>query len=314
MKHIHIIAPFQFANGGDWSAIDLYLALREQQQEDSPAALPHPLPAERPQEVLLWSTHPPHQDLAAYPIRQIQAYRNALPDGGILIISGALTEIGHWYDQVSYSRVIVIHNLFASQWLFRLLHRLRQHGRSPVDIVYASAMLKQAVGLAGEIWHPKPHPQRFQPLPRTPKAKDAPFVLGHVSGDNLSKHHPEDIRLYQSLAAAGIHVRVVGGTCLQPWLANTPGVELLPAVAQSAMPAILASMDAFYYRPLGLIREAFGLTVAEAMLAGLPVVVWHQGGYTEVIEHGKNGWLFEQTEQAQQHIMTLAECYEAARQ
>ena len=39
-------------------------------------------------------------------------------------------------------------------------------------------------------------------------------------------------------------------------------------------------------------REGFGLTVAEAMAAGVPVLVSSDQGPAEVIENGKYGWVF----------------------
>jgi len=41
------------------------------------------------------------------------------------------------------------------------------------------------------------------------------------------------------------------------------------------------------------IYDTFGLTVAEAMAAGLPVIVSREAGVAELINHGVNGWIVE---------------------
>jgi glycosyltransferase involved in cell wall biosynthesis len=40
-------------------------------------------------------------------------------------------------------------------------------------------------------------------------------------------------------------------------------------------------------------KEPFGMPVAEAMACGTPVVATRSGGITEIIEHGKTGFLVE---------------------
>ncbi|NIP32684.1 glycosyltransferase, partial [Candidatus Saccharibacteria bacterium] len=37
--------------------------------------------------------------------------------------------------------------------------------------------------------------------------------------------------------------------------------------------------------------ESFGLAVAEAQTAALPVIAYHSAAVTEMIEDGKTGWL-----------------------
>ena len=51
--------------------------------------------------------------------------------------------------------------------------------------------------------------------------------------------------------------------------------------------------------------EGFGRAVAEAMSSGLPVVCENRGGYTELINHGQNGFLFNSTNEAIKIITML---------
>ena len=58
---------------------------------------------------------------------------------------------------------------------------------------------------------------------------------------------------------------------------------------QKDMYAFYALMDAFAFFSE---REAFGRVVAEAMMAGIPVVSTNVGGIPEIVEDGKTGYLF----------------------
>lgn len=81
-------------------------------------------------------------------------------------------------------------------------------------------------------------------------------------------------------------------------------LELLAAGAIPA-PSFLQSLDCFIYRTHPFVPEAWGRVVLEAMAAGLPVVVHAVGGYTEVIQHGHNGFLFHNDEEALAFLLTL---------
>lgn len=279
MTDIHILAPFHLAGGGQWQAIDLYLTLREAHN------------------VTLWSPRVPHKDfINAYPIREIKPYRGELPNAGVLIVGGALTDVGHWYDHMAFQKVIVIHNEFAPDILYKGLHRLTLNGKRNVEVVYVSNMLQDAIKLPGSVLHPFPHPARFKPALQN--KEERPFTVGRISRDVVGKHYYADPDLYRKLSIQEIRVKVIGGTCLQPWLTDTDHIDLLPEIPQLEVPITLSTLDCFYYRTSINIKEAFGLAVVEAMLCELPVVCHRQGGYSELIEHGRNGFLFDSQEEA----------------
>src|SRR5690606_19898777 len=117
------------------------------------------------------------------PITEVKPYQAKLPDRGTLYVVGASTEIGSWYKQVSFEKVIVIHNLFQPHVLYKCLNQLTLDGTRKVEIQYASKMIRDSIGLPGEIAYPFPHPERFQPLARTSASKDK-FTVGRISRDS----------------------------------------------------------------------------------------------------------------------------------
>lgn len=288
MAATHIIAPFLHANGGDWQAIDLYLHLLESTDD-----------------VCLWAAQPPHPVLQQYPIREIRPYQQQVPLDGTLHIVGAATPIGHWYAKGKFDRVVLMHNLFGQEAFYRCMHRLQAMQPQQIEICYASQLVKDSIGLPGEIRHPLPHPGRLSTHPSTAANNNRPFTVGRISQDVKTKHHPRDIALYCELASHGIHIRIVGGTCLAPWLATTSNIEPLPEIAQHEVPAMLASFDCFYYRVSSQSKEAFGMVVAEAALSGLPTVAYDEGGHTEWLRENGNGFLFRSNAEAVDYILDM---------
>jgi glycosyltransferase involved in cell wall biosynthesis len=69
-------------------------------------------------------------------------------------------------------------------------------------------------------------------------------------------------------------------------------VRFCPSVSDDDLPRYLALADVFVF-PSQNRLEGFGLVVAEAMAAGLPVVIADMPGVREVIEPGKEGLLAE---------------------
>ena len=82
-----------------------------------------------------------------------------------------------------------------------------------------------------------------------------------------------------------------------PFVGNVDGVRLLSAGAEPAE-QFLRSLDCFLYRTDPAWTEPWGRVVAEAMSCGLPVVCERRGGYTEFIEDGVDGFLFDTSAEA----------------
>ena len=83
-------------------------------------------------------------------------------------------------------------------------------------------------------------------------------------------------------------------------------VTLLPMGAQEAH-LFLQGLDCFFYRTSEEWLEPWGRIVPEAMACGLPVVCHNRGGYAEIIEHGRNGFLFESQQEALEILLGLKE-------
>lgn len=284
---IHIIAPFTLGNGGDWHAIDLYLQYSKTHQ------------------VMLWSHNPPLAALKAqYPIQEVKPYSGLVPNQGVLIISGARTEIGHWFESGDFDQVILLHNLLSPTVLYKALNRLTRTGKRP-EIVYVSDLVKRFSSLPGRVVYHIPPKERFQPEPKSHNKKRK-FTVGRMSTDTLSKHHYSDKDVYLGLVKdSDIQIRIIGGTCLSPWLGDHQSISLLPTVSQENLPAAYNDLDCFYYRVTSSVKDAFPIVVMEAMLSGLPVVCHRDVGSIEVIQHGINGFVFDTQEEAIEIIKEL---------
>jgi len=283
---IHLLTSFANASGGSENrALELYARLR-----------PHA-------DVTLWSDDPPAAGFSGYPIRSIHPFRGEFPLKGTLIILGPHTRIGQWLGHAGIERTIVIANLHPYHYLFDLLEALDTLGIETPEIVYASEMLRQEIGLPGIVEASPIDLGVFRPVAHR---EERPFTIGRLSRDEAAKHHPKDPALYKMLAAQGCRIRIMGGALFREQLSGDPGIELLEA---GAMPAaeFLGGLDCFFYRTSEQLREASARVVFEAMASGLPVVCGRHGGYADQIRHGENGFLVDSQEEAFDCLMAIGE-------
>lgn len=262
--------------------------------------LVHYLAGRRP--VHLWSTVPPHPAFAAHRIRVIRPFAQEFPVGGMLLIGGVHVPVDLWLPYAKPERVALRYNLARHERLFSLVELIRDATGCEPELLFVSRALQLAVGLPGLL---EPSLIRLDPFLANPLERPArAFTVGRVSRDVPSKHHPDDPALYRMLAARGMRVRIMGGTCLAPVLGQVPGIELLPAGAEDVS-RFYQSLDTMFYRTDGF-NEAYGRVVFEAMASGLPVVAHTDGGYAEFIEPGRSGILIQSQEEAFNALLALA--------
>ncbi len=252
-------------------------------------------------DVRLWTEYEPAASFAlAYPLRRIRPWRFELPFRGTIVFVGVYFRIGHWIRIAQPERVIVIYNTDQPDRLQKNLRRIAGSG-ARADVIVTSPALNRRLGMRLPTLE---SPVDVAPFiaPRRPAQR--PFTIGRLSRDDSTKHHSEDPQLYRMLAEAGVRVRIMGGTCLAAELQGVPGVELLPAGAETPM-AFLRSLDCFVYRTSASWFEGFGRVVFEAMASGLPVVCARQGGYADYLRDGHDCLLFDSTAQAYAGILRL---------
>lgn len=258
--------------------------------------------------VALWSDAAPHRSYAGRGITTVQPFSHRFPKEGVLLIGGVHVRPGVWLKYTRFERIIVLCNLASHALLFSLISSIREATGLEPELVFVSRMLQQSVGLPGRVSHSLMDLQGLVEVAqaRHQRAAGLPsgrFVVGRVSRDAQDKHHPDDPALYRMLASRGMQVRIMGGTCLAPALDGVAGIELLPAGAEPVAD-FYASLDAFFYRT-GVSVEAYGRVVAEAMASGLPVVAHRRGGYVEIVEDGRTGFLIDTQEQAYDALVRL---------
>jgi glycosyltransferase involved in cell wall biosynthesis len=178
-----------------------------------------------------------------------------------------------------------------------------------VEVVYASELSKRSAGNhPGFVQASLIDLNRFVPTASEPSnSASAGFTVGRLSRPASLKHHPDDPALYRQLVDHGCRVRIMGPSQdLKAELSGLESVELLPAYAQDAR-LFLQGLDCFFYRTSEQYLEPSGRVVTEAMACGLLVVCHNRGGYTEWIDDGRNGFLFDTQQEALEILLKLKE-------
>jgi glycosyltransferase involved in cell wall biosynthesis len=281
---IHIINPLGVAHGGsEWEAVSLFEMLSASQYPDK--------------EIRIWSTQRRNRIskyfLSRYPIRCISRFGIKRPKKGTLIFVGAYFKIRHWYDFSNPSRIIIIYNVSEKEELDILYKRSLKICKQ-VEVVHISKWMRSSCSYGGVIHYSPISLIKFQPVR---KAINNVFTVGRLSRDTQDKFSEDDPDLFRMIADMGCRVRLMGATTLESSLSGYKGIEILHAAAEEP-DVFLSSLDCFIYRTHDSWTEPFGRVVMEAMACGLPVVCENKGGYVEVIEHGKNGFLFSDTQEA----------------
>ncbi|MCJ0763587.1 glycosyltransferase [Variovorax terrae] len=254
-------------------------------------------------ETVLWSDAPPHPAFSAHGVRVIRPFAQDFPKGGMLLMGGVHVPLGIWLHHCRPERVALRYNLPQHERLFSLIEHVRAVTGVEPELLFASQALQLSVGLPGVV---EPSLIRLDAFLKTPVERPdrGVFTVGRASRDVPEKHHAEDAALYRMLAAHGVRVRIMGGTCLASQLAGVAGIELLPTGAEEVS-SFYRTLDAVLYRT-GAFYEPYGRVVFEAMASGLPVVAASTGGYAEFLTQEQDGFLFRTQEEAFNLLMRLA--------
>jgi glycosyltransferase involved in cell wall biosynthesis len=290
-KHVHLINPLWSAAGGsEWRTLNLFDLLKDHC------------------DVHLWSEHEPDPlILEKYPVKRIVPKLLRFPKTGTFVFVGAYFPVGPWIRYTRPRRTIFMYNTpTRSNTFFPRLEQLTQKGRRKVEVVYPSELLKRSVNYPGWVQLSPVDIEKFAP-PASKLSGSTPdeFTIGRLSRGVRGKHHPDDPALYRQLINHGCRIRIMGATPrLTNELSSLSSVTLLPPLAEEPH-LFLRSLDCFFYRTHPKLLESWGRVVIEAMACGLPVVCHNRGGYVDVIDHGRNGFLFDTQQEAMEILLML---------
>jgi glycosyltransferase involved in cell wall biosynthesis len=292
-KQIHLVTSIGlFSGGGPLIALSLFDELKEFCK------------------VSLWTEYKVPREIAKkYPVKRIVPERFEFPETGTLVFVGTYLPIGSWVRFAYPKRVVWVHmNNMPPPEFRQKLRKISNMSRRKVEVVYLSEFLKNSVNYPGMVESSHIDINRFVPsVSKRSGSASASFTVGRLSRAAPEKHHPDDPTLYRQLVDHGCRVRIMGASpSLEAELSCSESITLLPEFAQEAH-LFLQGLDCLFYRTSEEWPEPWGRVVPEAMACGLSVVCHNSGGYVEIIDHGKNGFLFDTQEEALEILLRLKE-------
>lgn len=121
-------------------------------------------------------------------------------------------------------------------------------------------------------------------------------IIGIVTNESDIKGSDFLLQAYENAWKSGERYRLVlaGVTpeFVKKYIADEAILSSISALGfRKDIPNILKGLDIFVFTSRG--EEALGLTIAEAQMAGVPVIVMNSGGSAEIVLEGKTGFVIE---------------------
>lgn len=136
-------------------------------------------------------------------------------------------------------------------------------------------------------------------IPFAPGGGDYLAFIGRISPEKRPDRAIEIARragMRLKIAAKVDHAdRAYFADVIEPLL-DDPLIEFIGEIGDAEKPAFLGGARALLF-PIDW-PEPFGLVMIEAMAAGTPVIAWPCGSTSEVIEHGRSGFIVDSIDEA----------------
>ena len=105
----------------------------------------------QPSSLNLWSNTGVAKEYERQDISIIKPYAGAFPATGDLIVLGARTRIGHWYQYQNFQNVTLVHLDMTQEIFYQTMHQITGAGKHAVNIIYANQKIKGLIGLDGAV-------------------------------------------------------------------------------------------------------------------------------------------------------------------
>lgn len=121
-------------------------------------------------------------------------------------------------------------------------------------------------------------------------------VIGIVTNESDIKGADFLLHAFEKILVAGSTAKLVlagvSKAYVEKHVQNKTVLEhIYPLGFRKDIPNILKGLDLFVFTSRG--EEALGLTIAEAQMAGVPVIVMKSGGSAEIVQEGVTGFVIE---------------------
>ncbi|MFD1961081.1 glycosyltransferase [Novosphingobium panipatense] len=215
---------------------------------------------------------------------------------------GVYFNISHWIRLARPARVILTYNTPDAERLTARVDLIRRTCGLEPEIVFCSKELASQVPFRGTVEPSLVDLDAFTPADRSGRTTFVSAASAAMLRRSIIPKTCGFMRGWRNKAAKW--------TCWAPQAKcrrmPRTGPDPYAASRQLRRTGVSARPRLLFYRTSPQWAEPWGRVIIEAMASGLPVVTDRTSGASSVIEHGRNGLLFDTTEEAFDLIMKLA--------
>ncbi|HTS20726.1 MAG TPA: SEC-C metal-binding domain-containing protein [Casimicrobiaceae bacterium] len=229
------------------------------------------------------------------------------PDGGCHVFVGVDVDCGEWLDRAEADRVIVLCQPAAPSQLLEQLRAIARDGARPLELVFPSRAMAARFG-AGHAVLPPPVAADAELIgDERGRGSSSPrsFALGLV-GTHWQGNPSGDAAFLQQLASASPSMEIYDPGALRYLVGAKASVRCRNRGA-AAMRAFVQSVDCILHVDGPWWLEGDGRELFLAMASGVPIVCPRASLFAEYVDHGVDGLLYDDRDQALEYLAALRE-------
>jgi hypothetical protein len=227
------------------------------------------------------------------------------PEGGCHVFVGIDIDCSEWIERGSAERVVVLCQPAAPSHYLRQLRAIARDGARRVELVFPSRAMSACFGAGHAVLAPPiATDAEFAGEPRAAAASGRGFTAGLIGRLWQAVSPNEDAHFLRRLGVASERLEIYDPGALRYVVGLDPAVRCRVR-GTTAMRRFLRSVDCLLHTGGRWWLEGDGRELFLAMADGVPIVCPRASIFAEYIEDGVDGLLYDERDEALEHLERL---------